>query len=234
MQVWGTSASACESSPPDGGVITTVPEASFSAGSGSFTVNVSSLPGLSSAQCNVAGGVNVTDLLCAQATFQTSIVLGGSCTSSSITPLTVELNTAPPPVPVISVQGLNQELLINVTSSNSGTGTTPINSVTIYFAPVTGGTGGQQSFTTTGSANVTVTGLTNGVTYAVHAVYTGTNGLPSQPSNTADGTPEPVNSFYANFVNAGGNGGGCSAPAGAAAWTLLPIAALWLFGRRRS
>jgi hypothetical protein len=201
--------------------------------SGSFTIPDDVLPGLSAAECGVSGGVSVTDLICAQ-----QMVSSVGCTSSTafnLSPLTVTLNTQPPPAPVItSAVGLDKKIQVNMQPVTSN-----VISSTVYFWDADGG---QPSLlqTVPSSSNtpftVEIDNLTDGVTYNVQSYFTGPapGDLTGPLSNVMSATPQPINGFFNAFGSAGGKtGGGCSSAAGASL-ILFPAVSLWLVRRRRS
>lgn len=228
LQVWATTASACESAPPTGSILATVDGGTASASAGEVkVVNVSALPGLSNC---ADGGVNQADLICGQITYQQTL-LGGTCTAVNLSPLTVTLNNQPPPAPVItSVDGLNEGLLVHVAPVS----TSEAVSTAVFWSLVDGSSPGQATADTS-SFNIGLKnqGFVNGQVYNVKAQFIGANGLTSALSNVVTGTPQAVNGFFQNFVNSKGAAGGCSAGGATGALWALAAAGIWLLGRRR-
>jgi hypothetical protein len=236
LVVWGTTDSSCGSSPPDGGAITTTPtpiDITQTTTSPQFTIPYSSLPGLSAADCASDAGVDVTVLVCAQ-----EVVASVNCSVGQSTvnfsPLTVTLNTTPPVAPVIAyVDALDSKLIVHMQ-----TGQTNVSSSVVYFWVADGGAPSSAQTAASGNTpyDVTITGLTNGVTYDVQSYFVGSAPayLAGPFSNIASGTPEPITGFWSTFVSDGGKGGGGCATASGLGLFALPVVGLWLLRRRRS
>jgi hypothetical protein len=144
---------------------------------------------------------------------------------------TVTYEAVAPPVPVsVSVQPGDSSLFVTWAAGTS-TGVAAAS----YNVTATPASGAPTVQGYTGRSNNRISGLINGVTYAVTVTAVSAGGNESVASSPAvSGTPEPVSGFWEQYKNAGGvEQGGCSGgPAGVLA--LLGVAlALAMRGLRR-
>jgi hypothetical protein len=143
----------------------------------------------------------------------------------------VKLEVLPPPVPVgVAVEPGDSSLFV---SWGEGTSTGVLANSWNVTATATTNPADTHVQAFYGTSSNRVTGLANGVTYAVSVTSVSVGGNESVASSpVVTGTPQPVAGFWEQYVAAGGKDpGGCAGgPAGAVS---LLVAALALRGLRR-
>ena len=204
---------------------------------------VSSFPAAGDTPVNVSGLIRSLGYSCdasAPTTLVFCVRLNAAGTVSTPVSTGLTLDFAIPVAPEItSVAPAESGLVVNWTAglggADAGTSGSAV-SFNLYCAPpgtdVNTVTSTCGTVSGAGSTQARASGLTNGVTYDVQVTSVSQGGNESTRSNTAQGTPQPVNDFWRTYRNAGGReGGGCATGAAglAALAALLPLA----FRRRR-
>ncbi len=247
LYIWLTTTS-CGTAPnttnvPPDVTVQTVQAGDLTAGtsSGTFTFPFNSLPGFVSLPDGggfTCGSVNdFTNYLCAGVTIA---AVGGMCNGSSPTaqPVNMRYDNIPPIAPIVSVTPLDTKLGLNLAPGDpSDTLLYFTAQYALAFPDGDAGTyfnSGCGQISTTNS-KCTISNLVDGTNYYVVGVSVDEASNMSPPSAPTPGTPVLTYGFYANYLNDGGQPGGCGSAAGGAPSALAFTTALLVFGvaRRR-
>ena len=240
LNIW-TTASTCGTAPsttnvPADVIVATVSSGSLTSGtaSGTFSFSFNTLPSFTTNACGAV--VDFTNSLCAAVTLNDTT---NSCTGSIITStpvLTLRYDNVPPVAPTVTIVPLDGQLSVRLAPTDT---TDSISFFQVQYAPEPAD-GGTVTYMGAGgnipinNPNVTISGLTNGTNYLVRAlsIDEATNQSPySQPMVEA---PVVTLGFYANYLNDGGQPGGCGDVAGGGPSALAFVGVLFLvFARRR-
>jgi MYXO-CTERM domain-containing protein len=245
LQVWlTTSTSSCGAAPsttnvPADVVVYTIPAGSLTTGAltqASFNFNFTALPGFAISGNGPCGQVvDFTNQLCAGVTLNDTT---GACQGTAVTStpiLSVRYDNVPPDPPLLSITQLDSQLAVRLSPSD------PSDTIATYNVQyaVEPSDGGTPNYASAGSAAannavVTISGLTNGTNYLVYGTSIDEAGNPSAPSTPVVSSPVVTLGFYTNYINAGGQPGGCGHAAGSGP-SVLALAAVMLLGlvRRR-
>jgi hypothetical protein len=246
LQIWLT-ANSCGStggptttnSPPDL-VVYTAQAGSLAGGlaNDTFSFAFTSLPGFNT-NAGVDGGVtcgsvnDFTNYLCAGVVLKDTT---GACTSTVVQAPSVNIryDNIPPIPPTVFTTALDTKLGVSLSPGD------PSDSLLYFLAgfavDVDGGPAG--NYTQVGgqisvnNPKVTITGLTNGTTYLVVGYSVDEASNVSLMSVPVTGEPVTTYGFYANYLDAGGQPGGCG-DAGGGPPSVLALAALLVFGVTR-
>ncbi len=248
LQIWVT-AFSCGTAPSTTNYPADVVEYTAQAGqlagglsNDTFSFPFNSLPGFTAAAADAGVGgacgsvTAFTNLLCAAVTIAAT---GGMCNGATAQASAVNLiyDNVPPQPPVINVTPLDSKLAVSLTPV--GTDLTGVASYVVEYAvefpdgdagtPVT--VPGTISPT---NAKVTINNLVNGVNYIIEGFTVDGAGNISAASEPVIGTPVVTYGFYANYLDDGGQPGGCGDAAGGAP-SALAFATVLLLGvaRRR-
>lgn len=225
LTIWVTKATACASAPlAEDFTVGTVSAATWvSQSTGNFSMRVSDLPVFTSATTCPQADQDEIMRVCAFTRYQN---ISGTCVEAKAAQSpTITYDSTPPEPPVItSVVAQDGALQINFTAKSD------VSTVAVAYesaiGPYTVAPYGPAA-----SGSIQLSGLTNGVTYAVLLLAKDAAGNQSTNSNAMSGTPVPSFGFFSTYHNDGGDtAGGCAAaPAGA-----CPLLALgWVARRRR-
>jgi hypothetical protein len=192
-----------------------------------FNFNTSSLPGFGVGALDggntSCGTVNdFTNTVCSGVTMNTA---ANGCTGTNVQAPSVGLryDNVPPDPPNINIVPLDSQLSVRLSPDSL----TPVADVQYYLVQYAlqstdGGTydGGTLNYTPVGgnivasNAAVTISGLTNGNVYSIQAFTVDEASNKSTTPNTMTGSPVMTTGFYANYINDGGQTGGCGDSAG--------------------
>ncbi len=225
MQVWIT-AGECGDTPGSGDVTlpSVISALVFSVRTGTFTVDVSQLPGFNSSDGGTCGssGIQVSNKVCAAIPLQAGL----TCISNHAQPLEIDYDTEPPAAPSIDAVKVEDGALGVTVSGSSDT----LNVDVQAKGPNDADFGHDvQIFLANGSTG-TVHGLANGQPYELRAFAVDAAGNSSGFSDTVTGTPLHAVGFWEAYRRAGGEAQGCSTAMG------LPLVAVtlgWLLRSRR-
>jgi hypothetical protein len=240
LQIW-LSTNTCGTTPsttnvPPDFVVATVASGDLTTGgvtSGTFSFNFNSLPSFATSACGSV--VDFTNNLCAAVTLNDTT---GACSGTNVQApsFTIRYDNVPPLPPTVTVTPLDTQLSVRLASSDT-TDTIQSFQLQVAVEPPDGGT---PSFGFVGGTipvnnpSYTISGLVNGTNYLVqgYSVDEATNVSPA--SAQVVGTPVLTLGFYANYINDGGQPGGCGDAAGGEP-SALALATVLLFGlvRRR-
>ncbi len=206
-----------------------------------FSFPFNSLPGFTAAAVDAGiggacGSVTAfTNQLCAGVTLAAT---GGMCNGSAITATSVNLiyDNVPPDPPLVTVTALDSKLSVALTPV--GTDLTGVSNYQVQYAvefpdgdagvPVT-----VPGNISPANAKVTINNLVNGITYIIEGFTVDGAGNISAASNPVPGTPVVTYGFYANYLDDGGQPGGCGDAAGGAPSALAFATVLLLAVARR-
>ncbi len=201
-----------------------------------FTFSFGVLPTFSSAGSTCGAAIDFTNTVCAAVTTKASDL---SCTGAVAQAPTVGLryDNVPPDPPAITLVPLDSQLSVRLSPS----ATTPIADVLYYLVqyalePADGGT---PSYTPVGgnisvsNPAVTITGLVNDETYSIQGFTVDEASNQSTTPTTVTGSPVMTTGFYANYLNDGGQPGGCGETGGGGPSALAFVALLVLALVRR-
>jgi len=209
--------------------------------SGTFTFPFNSLPGFVSLPDGggfSCGSVNdFTNFLCAGVT---TAATGGMCNGATATapPVNMRYDNIPPIPPIVGITPLDTKLGVNISPGD------PNDTLLYYTAQYAlafpdGDAGtyfnsGCGQISTTNS-KCTISNLVDGTDYYVVGYSVDEASNVSVASAPMPGTPVLTYGFYANYLNDGGQPGGCGSAAGGAPSALAFTTALLLFAvaRRR-
>jgi hypothetical protein len=192
-----------------------------------FQFNFGSLPGFSitTADGGVSGNacgqpVDFTNTLCAGLTIKAA---DASCTGGAIQSNTVSLryDNIPPDPPTVSIVPLDSQLSVRLAASAT-TSTADLNYFQVQYAVDNTADGGTPNYVAV-CGNVaatnpacTISGLVNGENYLIQGFTVDEATNRSAASTPTPGSPVLTLGFYANYINDGGQVGGCGDSAGGA------------------
>jgi hypothetical protein len=229
LQVWLT-AFSCGTAPSTTNVPADFIASTTQAGdlaNGTTTINFSfsaaSLPGFGTGALdggNTSCGtvVDFTNTVCAAVTLNTAT---NGCTGTNVQAPTVSLryDNVPPDPPSINIVPLDSQLSVRLTPDSL----TPVADVLYYrvqyaLQPSDGGAPG--GYTPVGgnisasAAAVTISSLVNGELYSIQGFTVDEASNVSTTPTTVTGSPVMTTGFYANYIDDGGQTGGCGDSAG--------------------
>jgi hypothetical protein len=211
----------------------------------SFTASV--LPGFAAGALDggntSCGSVNdFTNYVCGAVTLNTAT---SGCTGTVVQPTTINglrYDNVPPDPPTINIVPLDSQLSVRL----SPDALTPVVDVQYYLVQYAlqstdGGTydGGTLNYTPVGgniaasNAAVSISNLVNGDVYSIQGFTVDEASNVSTTPTTVTGSPVMTTGFYANYLNDGGQVGGCGDSAGGAPSALALGALLALVLARR-
>jgi hypothetical protein len=241
LQIWVT-ASSCGTAPsttnvPADVIIYTAQAGDLANGlaTDTFTFLANILPGFSASGSACGSTVDFTNTVCAAVTLNTAT---NGCTGTNVQAPTVSLryDNVPPLPPTVTLVPLDSQLSVRLSPSDA---TDTITSFQAQYAvePTDGGTPnyiGVGGTIPVNNAAVTISGLINGTNYLVQGFSVDEASNVSVASTPVVGSPVLTLGFYANYLNDGGQPGGCGESVGGGP-SALAFAALLVLGvaRRR-
>lgn len=245
LQIYVTTASSCTSTGPAAGDYSqTITSSNWQANrQGTVTIPVSALPVLTTGTDGGAidcasSSVQATMTVCGHYSYITSSL--GTC-SSTATDVTVAaspqiiFDTQNPNAPTITaVHSLDSALGVDVTAASGATTNDTAGGIDVYYRV----SGTNQVWTLGGQgtpdSTITVSGLTNNVSYDVAARAIDEANNYSDYSASMTGVPLPTRGFWENYKNDGGaERGGCSVAGGLGLGLVPLLLGAWALRRSR-
>jgi uncharacterized protein (TIGR03382 family) len=231
MKLWATTGE-CQDAPGTNDVrFNDVPVLSLGAGSGEFSVKVSTLPGFKDAATPCGGSpFELTHKVCGAL----STASGLDCTFSTsrsivrATPANLYYDTQPPSTPTLDgITELDKALQIYFTATDD------VVAIEVWIRAE-----GEADWTYVGDSTATtgsavIQDLVNGTLYEVAIYALDASANASEASNVLTGTPRLTQGFWAAYQAAGGGDKGCGSSATGFGAPLLVLALLALTSRRK-